>query len=129
MDSKIKIILVPIRDPKNWKGKSVIVPSGIFNFECSDGSEHKLRTLSGNLVSSYGTLYQMVGYDPTASEEDQFMPIEESQWRLCTKFLGREDQNYVIGLAQPKAKRPYKLKWHVATLTPQGYKIFRSVSL
>lgn len=127
--NKIKIILVPIRHPKNWKGVYVVLPSGVFEFVSSDGSEHKLRTVSGNLVSSYSTLYQMVGYDPTASEENQFTLLTDDQWRLCSKFLGKEDGNYVIGLAKPKAKRPYKLKWYDATLTPTGYKIFRSVNL
>ena len=127
--TRIKVVMVEIHDIKNWKGSKAITLSGVCSFVESDGKRHDLITVKESRVNTYGKLYQLVGYNPFAeNEEDQFLPIAEDQWSLCTKFIPRNAINNlqanlaINGLLQ-------NLPWQKATLENGSYSLFKKVEL
>ena len=124
---QIKVVMVEIRDPKNWKGTKAITLSGVCSFVDSNGRSHDLITAKDSPVNVHGKLYQLVGYNPSAkNEEDMFLPIAEDQWTLCTKFIPRNNINNL----QPNLAVngiPQNLAWQNATLENGVYSIFSKV--
>jgi len=126
--TKIKVCLVEIRDPKNWKLPYVITPSGIVGFKSSDGKQHTIVTSGNNIITTFGKLYQMVGYDSTQSEENKFLPISIEQWRLCTKFIPRDTiNNLVIGLSNKGIL--HNMEWQPASINSGNYELFKRKSV
>lgn len=73
--------------------KFVITPKGVFEFVCRqlDGT-YTLRQNGVEHIHS-GKVYQMCVY----LGEDSCR-VDETQWRLCTKFIPRVNGSMVIGL-------------------------------
>lgn len=126
---QIKVILVEIHNPKDYKGSLIITSDGIREFLGSDGKVHALKSANGISLNSFGKLYQMVGYDPSALEENQFLPIAEPQWRYCTKFIPRDSNNRLLaGLNCPEKRLPREQTWQYAILKDGSYELFQFVS-
>lgn len=127
---QIKVVLIEITNPRKYTGSLVITPDGVREFLGSDGTVHALKSTNGIPLNSFGKLYQMVGYNPVSSEEEnQFIPIAKSQWKYCTKFIPRDTNNRLLaGLHCPEKKLPRKQTWEYAVLKDGSYELFKSVS-
>lgn len=122
----IKIILVPVTPVA---GTLVVTTNKVMFCEKVEQDHCIVRDITGSATTLkyYGPTYTMVGYNPTAEEEeDMFLPLAPDQWRLCTKYIPRnENLTFKTKLSEKGKLHPHQ--WVKATLRDGQYKVYQPV--